>query len=181
MEAISDCWQLKVNLKDKIYLYVNSTTQGVQKNKLKLSRLEICVKFLKKCFIFSAKNPDLVSASVHLAQKMREKTIFAKNSARWRWMMCRSGACGSSGSRRSRRSTSGTGRRSRSSPGAFKGITYQFKGIVSQNSQGHVLATFSWPNKNLTSQFFFSICHMRLILQGEDVWSSWPWSTYWRY
>jgi len=91
-------------------------------------------------------------------------------------MLSCSGACGSSGSRRSRRLTSGTGRRSRSSPGAFKGITYQFKGIVSQNSRGHVLETFAWPNKNrippkkwvtfytvrITSQKFFLICHIRL-------------------
>ncbi len=31
-QIISDCWHLKVNLKEKMYLYVNSTTKSVPKN-----------------------------------------------------------------------------------------------------------------------------------------------------
>jgi hypothetical protein len=32
MGTISDCWHLKVNLKEKMYLFVKSTTQRCQKN-----------------------------------------------------------------------------------------------------------------------------------------------------
>jgi hypothetical protein len=41
MDTISDYWHLKVNLKEKIYLYVNSTTQRCSKKELKLFWLKI--------------------------------------------------------------------------------------------------------------------------------------------
>jgi hypothetical protein len=40
MGTISDCWQFKVNLKEKIYLYANSTTQRCPKEIMKTLLIE---------------------------------------------------------------------------------------------------------------------------------------------
>jgi hypothetical protein len=40
MRTISDCWHVKVNLKEKIYLYVNSTTQRCLKKIMKTFLIE---------------------------------------------------------------------------------------------------------------------------------------------
>ncbi len=43
MGTISDCWQLEVNLKEKLYLYANSTTQGRPKEITKTFLIATCV------------------------------------------------------------------------------------------------------------------------------------------